>query len=116
MFSIVVNCEKIADDWGEDGASGNPRTIDTWRIQRSAKEATPEAIRQAIEDALSRYGVSLEEVKVGEEPGEFSACRVEDNDGNADENGAFCVDYYVAVSIEKCEDVAFTFDLGFPKE
>lgn len=116
MFQIIVNCEKIVDSWGKEGATGKGRTVDAWSVVRGAPEITPETVRSAIKDALERYSVDLKDVSAREESQEFSACRVENNDGEADENGTFLADYLLYVEILKREDYPLTIDLGFPKE
>ena len=117
-YEIDYNCLKSVQKWNPvSGADGPVRDVDVWGTKRHAiEEITARVVKDGLKGALSRYGVSLEGVQEWkEEPGRFTTCRVENNDGEEDKTGMLLADYDIRVTVRKVEaykplDISLGFD------
>lgn len=103
MLTANVSLEKLVDDWGEDGAAGNTRTV---FYESETLTAENEAdLKKQVSKFVGNLGVDLAEFIIfnEEKSGEkqFSHSRVEDNDGNEDVNGKYLADYSLYVKCFK---------------
>jgi len=106
-YQISVSWEKTVEGWSnESGADGKHRVIDYWseRLHATQHPVTSEVI-QAIEKG-NRYGIDVASLEYWEDdPGRFTTNRVENGEGEPDENGTFLADYDIYVIIHTMEHV-----------
>jgi hypothetical protein len=100
-YIIRFSGEKRVDDWDpEQGAAGKDRIVDNW--EASIESNTKPTLAQFNDFTYDRYGIGAREFRYwpNEPPwsGRFSANRVEDADGNSDNNGKYLADYDVYVT------------------
>ena len=108
-YIIHFSGEKRVDDWDpEQGVSGKDRIVDNWTatVESNAKPI----LAQLNNFTYDRYGIGANQFRYWpDEPGRFSANRVEDADGNDDEEGKYLADYDVYVT---CTPVQYPVPVG----
>ncbi len=91
----IVTVIKECDHWDENGASGKP-----WTVMCEQVRAAEASVKDKTESLL--YGLcweNLEKDELQENPEQIvlRASRIEDGEGEADENGKYIADYTVIV-------------------
>ena len=97
-YIIRFNGEKRVDDWDpEQGAAGKNRIVDNW--EASIESNTKPTLAQFNDFTYDRYGIGTREFHYWpDQPGRFSATRIENKDGKHDKNGRCLADYNVYVT------------------
>lgn len=114
---IIVSWCKDVDRWSnETGAEGKGHGVDGWHrifeISFSC-QVVDEDILNAIRES-DRYGVADTLCHWPDEPGRFTTNRIEDDEGNPDDNGRWLADYDVWVETRKVfPAVPYTSNCGF---
>ena len=103
-YIIQFDGEKRVDDWDpEQGAAGKDRIVDNWTatIESNARPT----LAQFSDFTYNRYGIGPNKFQYWpDEPGRFSANRLEDEDGNDDEEGKYLADYDIYVTCTPTQD------------
>lgn len=111
-YIISFNGEKRVQDWDpEQGALGNDRIVDNWNssIESNAKPT----IAQFSDFTYPRYGIGPNKFRYWtDEPGRFSASRVEDGDGNENKHGKYLADYDVYITCTPTQNPIVVGHLG----
>jgi hypothetical protein len=103
-YTIHFTGEKRVDDWDpKRGAAGKARVVDTW--EATVESNTKPTPAQFSDFTYERHGIGPNKFCYWpDEPGSFSASRVEDKDGNDDEDGKYLADYDVYVTCTPTQD------------
>lgn len=116
-YKVEINCLKSVDRWGKDGAEGKGRDVDAWS-NYNVIERMPEI--NDIDRLLDRYDLEFskfsfmpdDELNDGKK--RFTFCRIENNEGEEDDNGNWLADYDIYVAVDKVEPVECP-DFGLPR-
>jgi hypothetical protein len=98
MAKYIIRFEGEKQVWDpEQGAAGKIRGVDEWS---ATVESNSKPTRDQFNDfTYNRHGIGANQFRYWpDEPGRFSANRVENRDGDADENGKYLADYDVYVT------------------
>jgi hypothetical protein len=111
-YTIHFSGEKRVDDWDpENGALGKDRIVDNW--EATIESNLKPTLSQFSDFTYNRYGIGPNKFRHWpDEPGRFSASRLEDNDGNEDKNGRYLADYDVHITCTPTQDTVPVGHLG----
>jgi hypothetical protein len=110
-YEISFRCEKTVDSWdSENGATGSPRFVDEW--QKTVISNAKPTRSDLFNFVTDHFGLDM---KVHDffywpdDDGRFSVNRVEDGNGDADEEGNWLADYDVYI---ECREISPKLKIG----
>lgn len=108
QYIAKLNLFKSVQGWSDEGADLDIRDIDSW--SGAAIADSIEGITQRISEFCDQYGLDFKDFSAFDEDGRdltdegrrFTTNRVEDNNGCADEHGAWLADYDLHIRLAQC--------------
>lgn len=103
-YTIHFTGEKRVVDWDpKQGVTGRDRVVDNW--EDTIESSTKPTRAQFSDFTYDRHRIGANQFCFWpDEPGRFSADRLEDKDGNDDEEGKYLADYDVYVTCTPTQD------------